>query len=132
MSSEFPISNDQSGSTRIYDLTERTARFGEDVIDFVNSLGKNDINRVLGNQVLRSGTGIGANYMDADEAESKKDFQHKIALCKKEAKETMHWLRMIVRANSSRAEDCKKLSQEAGELVRIFSRSLLTSRKKSN
>jgi len=72
-------------------------------------------------QLVRSGTSTGANYVEADGAESKKDFRHKISICKKEAKETKHWLRMIARANPERRDDCKNLWNEAQELVLIFS-----------
>lgn len=106
---------------KVYDLEERTAKFGEDVVKFAMSLKKNEINRIFTSQVVRSGTSIGANYMEADGAESGKDFKHKIALCKKEAKETMHWFRMIAKANSDRAAECRKLWQEAHELALIFS-----------
>jgi len=108
-------------SNQKYDLIERTARFGEEVIEFVKTLPKNSINNPLISQVVRSGTSIGANYMEADGAESKKDFKHKIALCKKEAKETTHWFRMIAKANSDRKEKCRKLWKEAHELTLIFS-----------
>ncbi|NCF75420.1 MAG: four helix bundle protein [Xanthomonadaceae bacterium] len=91
------------------------------MIEFASSLKKNEVNRILINQSVRSGTSIGANYMEADGAESKKDFKHKISICKKEAKETMHWSRMIARANSERAKECRKLWQEAHELALIFS-----------
>ena len=67
--------------------------------------------------------------MEADGAESKKDFQYKISICKKESKETKHWLRMIVKANPSRRDECQKLSREAQELSLIFS-SILLSKKK--
>ena len=86
-------------SKKLYDLGERTALFGENIIDFLRTLDKNSINNILINQSIRSGTSIGANYMEADGAESKKDFKHKIAICKKESKETMHWFRMIAKAN---------------------------------
>ena len=67
--------------------------------------------------------------MEADGAESKKDFQHKISICKKESKETKHWLRMIVKVNPSRRDECQKLLGEAQELSLIFS-SILLSKKK--
>jgi len=104
-----------------FDLVERTARFGEEVIVFAKDLQDNLINRPLINQFIRSGTSIGANYMEADCAESKKDFQHKIGICKKESKETEHWLRMISKANPEKTTDCKKLWKEVHELVLIFS-----------
>ncbi|MBI4283535.1 MAG: four helix bundle protein [Chloroflexi bacterium] len=108
-----------------YDLEERTARFGEAIIEFVKALPKDPINSPLISQIVRSGTSIGANYMEADGAESKKDFQHKIALCKKETKETKHWLRMMAEANPDRKDECQKLWREAQELTLIFSSILL-------
>ena len=104
-----------------YDLEERTASFGESIIEFVKTLPHNIINKPLINQIIRSGTSIGANYMEADGAESKKDFRHKISICKKESKETKHWLRMIAKANPKKAEECRKLWAEAQELTLIFS-----------
>jgi len=104
-----------------YDLEERTAEFGERIIAFVKTLPRNPINNELISQIVRSGTSIGANYTEADGAESKKDFRHKIALCKKESKETKHWLRMIASANPDKKTECKKLWSEAHELTLIFS-----------
>jgi four helix bundle protein len=69
--------------------------------------------------------------MEADGAESKKDFRHKIALCKKESKETKHWLRMIARANEAKKDECRKIWNEAQELTLIFSSILLPSKNKS-
>jgi four helix bundle protein len=64
--------------------------------------------------------------MEADGAESKKDFRHKIGICKKESKETKHWLRMIDKANPTKNVECRKLAQEAQELTLIFSSILLS------
>ena len=108
-----------------YDLEERTAQFGEAIIEFVKTLPKDPINSQLISQIIRAGTSIGANYMEADGAKSKKDFRHKISICKKESKETKHWLRMIVKANPNRRDECQKLSREAQELTLIFSSILL-------
>lgn len=105
-----------------YDLEERTARFGECVIDFVRSLSKNDVNRTLSSQIIRSATSIGANYMEANGASSKKDFRNKIYICRKESNETKHWLRMMARANPERKEECQKLWKEAHELTLIFAK----------
>ncbi len=115
----------QSSNEKVFDLEERTARFGEVIIEFVKTLERNEINRPLIGQLVDAGTSIGANYMEADGAESKKDFRHKIAICKKESKETKHWLRMIRRANPHKAAECHKLWQEAHELTLIFSSILL-------
>lgn len=104
-----------------YDLAERTAKFGEDVITFVAKLRDSPVNRPLISQAVRSSTSVGANYMEADGAESGKDFYHKIGICKKESKESMHWFRMVATANPDRAEECRKLWKEAHELVLIFS-----------
>ena len=96
-----------------FDLEERTAKFGENIIEFSKGLINNPINRPLISQIVRSATSIGANYMEADGAESKKDFNHKIAICKKEAKETKHWLRMLITANPDKKIECQNLWQEA-------------------
>ncbi len=82
-----------------YDLEERTAKFGEDIIDFAKRLRENTINKPLISQIIRSATSIGANYHEANGASSKKDFKNKIYICQKEAKETKHWLQMIVKTN---------------------------------
>ena len=115
----------QCSKSKVFDLEERTARFGEDIILFAKSVVKDEVSRPLIGQLIRSGTSIGANYMEADGAESKKDFRHKIALCKKEAKETKHWLRMMAKADPGKNGECKELWVEAKELTLIFSSILL-------
>lgn len=105
-----------------YDLEERVAKFGEEVIDFAKTLRKNTINNILIVQFIRSGTSLGANYMEANQASSKKDFKNKISLCKKEANETKYWLRMLARANPNKKEECRRLWKEAHELTLIFSK----------
>lgn len=107
---------------KIFDLEERTQVFGTQVIRFCKNLERNEITRSLISQVIRSAISIGANYMEADGAESKKDFKHKIALCKKESKETKHWLKMIKEAVPSQVLECDKLWREAQELTLIFSK----------
>lgn len=110
-----------------YDLSERTAKFGERIISLIKGMQENVVNHTLFSQLIRSSTSIGANYMEADGAQTKKDFQHKISLCRKEAKETMHWLRMLAVADPSVMSECRKMWKEAHELVLIFS-SILKSR----
>jgi four helix bundle protein len=112
-----------------YDLAERTSKFGEDIIEFAKKLPKNEISRPLISQVVRSGTSVGANYMEADCSDTKKDFKYKISLCKKEAKETTHWLRMIAKANENQKENCRALWKEAQELTLIFSSIVNNSKK---
>ncbi|OIO50910.1 MAG: four helix bundle protein [Candidatus Brennerbacteria bacterium CG11_big_fil_rev_8_21_14_0_20_43_10] len=118
----------QSKSDTKYDLKERTARFGEAVIKFVRTLPSNSVNNPLVSQIMRSATSVGANYMEADTAESKKDFQHKIGLCKKESKETMHWFRMFAQANQDRKEEIRGLWKEVRELTLIFSKIVINSK----
>jgi four helix bundle protein len=105
---------------KIYDLEERTAKFGENIIDFCKRMPKTIITTPLISQLLRAGTSVGANYMEADCAESRKDFEHKLGICKKEAKETKHWLRMIVGALDDKKDEAKLLWKESNELQLIF------------
>lgn len=103
-----------------YDLEERTAKFGEMVIKLCRQINQDNINKPLINQLIRSATSIGANYMEANGASSKKDFNNKIFICKKEAQETKHWLRMLSVCCSNQKEELRKLWQETQELTLIF------------
>ena len=88
---------------------------------FSKRIPKNSITLPIINQLIKAGTSIGANYCEADGAESRKDFKHKIGICKKEAKETKHWLRMVATAVPEFKEKAKILWKEAQELTLIFS-----------
>jgi four helix bundle protein len=112
-----------------YDLEERTAKFGENVIHFVSTFPKNEVNKILINQVVRSATSIGANYMEANQASSKKDFKNKVGICRKEANETKYWFRMISSANKDKVDECKKYWRESHEFVLIFSKIFSSSSK---
>jgi len=103
-----------------YDLEERTARFGEGIIRFCQKVPKNEITRPIINQLVKCGTSIGANYCEADDAESKKDFKHKIGICKKESRESKHFLRMIAIAVPELKEEASRFWLEAKELNLIF------------
>lgn len=103
-----------------YDLEERTAKLGEEIIKFCKKIPKNIITFPIIDQLIRAGTSIGSNYCEADCAESRKDFEHKLGICKKESKELKHWLRMIVVAFPYCREAAKILWQEAHELQLIF------------
>lgn len=103
-----------------YDLEERTAKFGEDIIRFCRKISRSPINDPLITQLVKAGTSVGANYSEADDAESKLDFKHKIGICKKEARESKHFIRMIVIANIELKEEAKILWQEAKELNLIL------------
>ena len=75
---------------KVFELDERTARFGEDIIRFARAIKRDPVNTPLISQLVRSSTSVGANYMEAGAAQSGKDFDHKVGICKKEARETMH------------------------------------------
>lgn len=103
-----------------YDLEERTAKFGEKIILFCRSLQENTISKPLILQLVRSATSIGANYMEANGASSRKDFKNKIFICKKEAQETKHWLRMLASCFPDRKAELTIYWKECQELTLIF------------
>jgi len=103
-----------------YDLEERTAKFGELVIAFCKESPHNTITRPLITQLIKSATSIGANFCEADDAESPRDFKHKIGICKKESRETKHFLRMLATATPENKEKISKFWLEAKELNLIF------------
>ena len=103
-----------------YDLEERTLEFGKRIIRLAKALPKNTINYELIKQLIRAGTSIGANYREANETETKKDFKYRIRICRKEGKETVYWLNLIIEANLEFIEKIKPLLQETTELVKIF------------
>ena len=112
--------------TTSFDLEERTAAFGEKVIEFCRLLPLGPITLPLITQFVKSGTSMGANYCEADEAESKPDFRHKIAICRKEAKETKYWCRMMATACPTQTESLRGIWQEAHELHLIFCKIIRT------
>jgi four helix bundle protein len=105
---------------KIYDLEERTAKFGEDIIEFAKAIPRDVITLPLIGQLIRSGTSVDSNYCEADCAESRKDFEHKIGISKKEAKESKHWLRMITKAVPELKNRARELWKESNELQLIF------------
>jgi four helix bundle protein len=107
-----------------YDLEDRTAKFGLSVIRFCKELKQDSINKPIINQIVRSATSIGANYMEANSASSRKDFKNKIHISKKEAQETKHWLRMMSECEPAKKENLKILWKECNELTLIFGKIL--------
>ena len=105
-----------------YDLEERTAVFGEAIIEFAKKVPVNPVTRRLIDQLVGAGTSVGANYCEADDAVSKKDFRHKISICKREARESKFFLRMIGKAVPELRDDARPLWQEAKELHLIFAK----------
>ena len=107
---------------KIYDLEDRTARFAKEVVRFIGNIIKNVTNIEFSKQLARSAGSVGANYIEANEALSKKDFIYRIKICRKEAKESRHWLNLIIVESEGLIKSQKELIQESTELVKIFSR----------
>jgi four helix bundle protein len=116
------VVREEAGAQRAYDLEERTARFGEAVIDFAKEIQQNAVTNRLISQLIGAATSVGANYVEADDAISKKEFLKSIGTCRKEAHETKHLLRMIVRAVPELKPQARTLWTEAKELHLIFSK----------
>ena len=113
-----------------FDLEERTMVFAEQVIDLVKLIKVDSVNSRIITQLVGSSGSIGANYCEATEAESKKDFIHKIGISKKETKETRHWLRLLARSNPEKKNEIRILWKESQELLLIFSKIIRTSKHK--
>jgi four helix bundle protein len=113
---------EEPDATRVYDLEERTARFGEAVIDFAKTIPQGPTTSRIITQLVGAGTSVGANYVEADDSVSKKEFLKCIGTCKKEARETKYFLRMAVRAVPELKSGARKLWMEARELHLIFSK----------
>lgn len=114
----------QLSKSKTYDLEERTLKFALAIRKYCRTFDKKDA-VVWGdiNQVLRSSGSIGANYIEANESLSRKDFFMRIKICRKESKETIYWLRLLQKEN-------EKLIDEATQLMKIFG-SILESNKKN-
>ena len=114
-----------------YDLEDRTAQFSGKLIIFCKSCQKDIITLPLISQLIRSGTSIGANYREANGGSSKKDFQNKIFICKKESKETLYWLELIGKSidDEKQKEKARELWQEAKEFILIFGKIAYSTKK---
>lgn len=105
----------------VFDLEERTAQFGEAIIQFAKKIPQSPVNNRLIGQLVGAGTSVGANYCEADDGVSRKDFKNKIGTCRKEARETKFFLRMVATAEPGLKPEARVLWQEAIELHLIFS-----------
>lgn len=105
-----------------YNLDERTALFGQSIITLCRQMPKDVVTIPLINQLVKSGTSPGANYMEANGSSSRKDFINKIYICLKETKETEYWLRQISHACPQYKQDIETIAKEAHELTLIFSK----------
>jgi four helix bundle protein len=105
---------------RVFDLEERTARFGEAVIAFAKTLPVNKVTESIIVQLVRAGTSVGANYCEADDAGSRKEFRYRISVCKRESRESKYWLRMTAAAVPELKDEARVHWKEAKELHLIF------------
>ncbi len=112
------------------ELKKRTRTFALDIIKLVAELPKNQAGRTIGNQIIRSGTSVGANYRAACRARSNKDFISKITIVEEECDETLFWLELIDESNLLESDELQKLLKEADELTAIFTASGRTARKR--
>ena len=104
-----------------YDLEDRTLKFARGCRRFVKQLPRTIGNIEDGRQLIKSSGSVGANYIEANEALSKKDFVHRIKICRKEAKESRYWLKLVDTDSKEGLEkERKRLIQEATELMNIF------------
>ena len=111
----------KSQNSKQYDLEERTLKFAKEVIEFVKTLPKTTANAEIAKQVIRSSGSIGANYIEANESLSKKDFAMRIKICRKESKESSYWLKLADLKDSGSENKRGTLIDEATQLVKIFS-----------
>lgn len=116
------VVREEADGKRVYDLEERTARFGEAIIDFARTIPQGPVTSRIISQLVGAGTSVGANYVEADDAVSKKEFLKCIGTCRKEARETKHFLRKTVRAVPELKSQARELWIEAKELHLIFSK----------
>jgi four helix bundle protein len=116
------VVREEPETKRVYDLEERTARFGEAIIDFAKTIPENPLNNRIITQLVGAATSVGANHVEADDAVSKKEFLKCVGTCRKETRETKHFLRMIVRAVPELKPQTRTLWIEAKELHLIFSK----------
>jgi four helix bundle protein len=103
-----------------YDLEERTLKFAKACVDLCKTLVKDVINIEFIGQLIRASGSVGANYREANESMSKKDFYHRIKICRKEAKESKYWLELLLHSNEKHSSRISPLIDEALQLTKIF------------
>ncbi len=94
--------------------------FGRRIVRLCKALPRNTVNQRLADQLVRSGTAVGANYREANETQTKKDFRNRLRISRKEAKETVYWINLVIEANSDLKGRVEPLLQEATELLKIL------------
>lgn len=108
----------------LYDLEKRTTKFSKNVITFIKSIKPTYLNKNIIYQLLKSSTSVGANYMEANGASSKKDFKNKIYICRKEIQETKYWIDLLSEtlSDKNKLEKLREIYKEAHELTLIFNK----------
>ena len=114
------------------EFTDRLDRLAINIIKSVKKVNITCINKRIIDQIIGSSGSIGANYCEAIESESKKDFIHKICIAKKEIQETKHWLRLLAVANPEISAELQNYYSETNEILLIFSKIVSTSKKSLN
>ena len=107
-------------NSKQYDLEERTMAYAASIRKFVKSIPRNPINQNDLIQLLRCSGSVGANYIEANESVSRKDFVHRVKICRKEVKESIYWLKLLDITNSQLNKERNRLIGEATELMKIF------------
>ena len=119
--SNIKVQNSNAKTRRsFFDLEDRMSAFGNEIIILCKNLPQNAITKPLISQIVRSATSVGANYAEANNAASKKDFRNKVYISKKESQETKHWLRMLETAVPYKSQEIRILWQENHELSLIL------------
>ncbi len=106
---------------KIYDLEERTLEYAKRILRMTKALPTNDANRYYSDQCIRSGSSVGANYREANDALGKKDFLHRLRISRKEGKESIYWIELIIEHNPELKKRIEPLHQEGIELRNILS-----------
>jgi four helix bundle protein len=117
---QIVMNGPQTNTGKPYDLEDRTFLFAKDVRQFIRTLSKTVCNIEDAKQLVRSSGSVGANYIEANEALGKKDFLLRIKICRKEAKESRYWLRLLRIEKAEVTKEQNRLIQEATELMNIF------------
>jgi four helix bundle protein len=121
-SSTGVIALHEEAPAQAYNLEDRTTAFGESIIRLAKKVPRNPVNNRLIDQLVGAGTSVGANHCEADDGVSRADFKHRIGICRKEARETKFFLRMIAVAESELKPEAREMWREAHALHLIFSR----------
>lgn len=122
---KYQTTNNQNTNRKVFDLEERTLKFSKLVLGLLHTLPKTQNNFKLSDQLIRSATSIGANYIEANDSLGKKDFLMRLKVSRKETKETIYWLNLLLEVNQEFSDKIILLIKEAGELKNILSKIII-------